>query len=238
MIRIRRDRAYEQRFVIDSSLAAEILSWVRPAMAPDPHGSGPAHDSYVVNTTYFDTADLATYRRSGSAGRAKYRIRRYGVDDTLFLERKLRTSATLVKWRSSVSTALTDDLECMGHPDAAWFTRRLAVRRLQPVCGVRYSRVARQTISEAGISRLTLDANVRGGVSGAGAASSWSCQVPLVGDAAILELKYQHHAPPLFRNLVERFSLMSTGAVSKYRRAVEMLDLGAQVRQESKGECR
>ena len=49
------------------------------------------------------TAAYDVFHRRGSFGRSKYRIRRYGDEQTVFLERKLRQPAVLAKRRTSLS---------------------------------------------------------------------------------------------------------------------------------------
>src|SRR6187549_2491358 len=87
-----RDSASEIKFTVDAATGARIRDRARHLLAPDPWASGPAADEYTTSTLYFDTADFAVYGRRGSYRRAKYRIRRYGESDMVFLERKLRTS--------------------------------------------------------------------------------------------------------------------------------------------------
>jgi hypothetical protein len=68
----------------------------------DPHGTGPHADEYRVSTLYLDTAGRDVFHRRGSYGRSKYRVRRYGDEPRVFLERKLRTASRLAKRRTDI----------------------------------------------------------------------------------------------------------------------------------------
>jgi hypothetical protein len=126
----------------------------------DPHGSGRFRDEYLTTSVYFDTPQFDVFHRHGSFGRSKYRIRRYGEADVVFLERKLREPTVLAKRRTATALA---DLERLDTDPAAeswpgrWFQARLAARRLRPVCQVAYRRTARLLRDSEDIVRLTLD---------------------------------------------------------------------------------
>ncbi|MGC4054297.1 MAG: VTC domain-containing protein [Paludibaculum sp.] len=82
--------ASEVKFVIGRPLAEEVRSWARRNMLADPHGRGADQDAYTITTLYLDTAEFDVLARTGSFGRGKYRIRRYGSSDVIFLERKMK----------------------------------------------------------------------------------------------------------------------------------------------------
>ena len=222
----RRWRAVERRFVVDVALAGEILSWARGELDPDPHGMGTHADEYELRTIYFDSPSFDVLRRLGSNGRAKYRIRRYNDEEWVFLERKLRTRTLLVKRRSEVPIDMVAALASEeGSPTraAAWFIKRLDVRRLQPVCVIGYERVARQIEGTTCLSRLTVDTNIH--VAQFDPTQPFADPtMPLLPGQAIVELKYQGTPPLAFKALLERFS-MRPAAVSKYRAAGRALGL-------------
>ena len=98
-----RESAFEIKFVVNQDTGQRIRERARTLLAADPWASsGPASDEYTITSLYFDTPDLAVYNRRGSYRRAKYRIRRYGQSDVVFLERKLRTKDLLTKRRTNV----------------------------------------------------------------------------------------------------------------------------------------
>ena len=136
-----RPLATELKFLIVPELAAEIRTWARQEMAPDPYAAGPHGDTYQTTTLYFDTPEFDVYHRRGSFGRSKYRVRQYGASDMVFLERKMRTRDRLAKRRTLVPIG---DVSTLGGavPDrawsGAWLHRRLLARALRPVCRHEY----------------------------------------------------------------------------------------------------
>src|SRR5262245_27328305 len=87
-----RQGSYELKFLLPDPLADEILTVVRSSLAPDPHADLALGDAYRVNSLYFDTAGLDVYHRFGAFGRRKFRLRRYGSESRVFLERKSKSS--------------------------------------------------------------------------------------------------------------------------------------------------
>ena len=218
-----RASASEIKFVIAPALAPAIRVWAREHLRADPHGAGPFEDEYETASLYFDTAALDVFHRRGSYGRAKYRVRRYGASDVVFLERKLRKPGLLIKRRTIASL---DSLRLLQAPDpkpgwdGEWFHRRLQLRRLSPSCQVSYHRMARVLSCPDGIARLTLDSALRAAPIENAAFSHDG--IPFLENGLILELKYHRYLPALFRRLVEEFSL-EIGTASKYRLAMAAL---------------
>jgi hypothetical protein len=216
----------EIKFVVDAATGGRIREWARARLAPDPHGTGAFADEYRVSSLYFDTAARDVFNRRGSYGRSKYRIRRYHDEPNVFLERKLRTGARLSKRRTSIDIArlplLPNDRALNGHA-TAWFLRRVAVRGLHPVCQVTYLRMARAADTPAGPARITLDRTMHGVASDAFSFDTRPT-TPLLDDVMILELKYRHVLPAVFKQLVEEFSLQPQRS-SKYRVAAGILGL-------------
>ncbi len=218
-----RASASEIKFIIAPALAPAIRAWAREHLRADPHGAGPFEDEYETASLYFDTAALDVFHRRGSYGRAKYRVRRYGTSDVVFLERKLRKPGLLIKRRTIASI---DSLPLLQAPDpkpgwdGEWFHRRLQLRRLSPSCQVSYHRMARVLSCPDGIARLTLDSALRAAPIENAAFSNDG--IPFLEHGLILELKYHRYLPALFRRLVEEFSL-EIGTASKYRLAMAAL---------------
>jgi len=219
-----REAAREIKFVVSPDQASAILEWSRSRLAPDPYAGGPTGDEYRTTTLYFDTAEFAVFRRQGSYRRAKYRIRRYGASEMVFLERKLRTATALSKRRTSVPLADLRPMESMAAPakwPGHWFTQRLEARRLTPICQVTYHRHARVANGPYGPMRLTFDDDL----------TAQPCHgfqftpkggVEVLPTQVIIEMKYRVDAPAIFRNLVDEFKIQPF-AVSKYRLSLEAL---------------
>jgi hypothetical protein len=214
-------RASEIKFVVDARIGERLRAWARLHLEPDPHGSGSFGDEYDTSTLYFDTVRFDVFHRRGSFGRAKYRIRRYGSSDRVFLERKLRKPRVLLKRRTEVRI---DELNRLGESTGEvawagdWFDRRLDARGLRPVCQLSYRRMARGAITSTGPARLTLDGCIHAlPVSHVGFSSASGTIV--LPDFLILELKYGACVPAVFKRLVDEFKL-SPAPASKYRLAV------------------
>ena len=213
-----RPHAFEIKFVVPADLGVRIQRWARTHLNPDPHGSGPFGDEYRTASVYFDNDKLDVFHRRGSYGRSKYRIRRYGDEGLVFLERKMRQPAVLAKRRTHTPIAHLDWLT-RGDLDEAWdgqwFHRRLLARQLAPACQVTYARTARSVGRDGENVRLTLDSELAVlPVDGIRFASGEG--IPLLDDRMILELKYRGALPAIFRRLVEEFAL-TPQAASKYR---------------------
>jgi len=220
-----RDFARELKFLVDGSLGPRLREWARQHLSRDGHGSGPFGDEYTVTSLYFETPEFDVYRRRGSYGRSKYRIRRYGTADVVFLERKFRTNRLLSKRRTIVPIP---DLDHLAGPEAEpgwpgyWFHRRVLLRRLSPLVQMSYDRTARVGMASAGPMRMTVDTSLRvlpmpdrAFIPGVG--------FPLIEGKCIVELKYRIEVPVLFKRLVETFTL-EPAPVSKYRIGLGVLD--------------
>ena len=216
-----RSKAFEIKFVVDRELGQRIREAGRQILAPDPWGGGPAADEYLTTTVYFDTDELAVYRRQGSFRRAKYRIRRYGYGDVVYLERKLRTPDVLSKRRTSLRMFELGRLH--GDVDSSWsglwFHERLLMRRLAPRCQVSYSRTARVGVTETGPIRLTLDDGLAVGRAHV-ARFEEGHGFPILNEKTIVEMKFTATMPAVFRRLVDDFALEPV-RVSKYRLGIE-----------------
>jgi hypothetical protein len=210
--------ASEIKFVLPAALGEQIRQWARENLEPDPYGGGKFNDWYHTASLYFDTPEGHVFHRRGSFGRSKYRVRRYGEAEFVFLERKLRKPGVLVKRRTTVPLDSIDRLcEPAADPEwlGEWFHRRLLLRQIRPVCEVSYARVARFARTAEGPARLTLDEDVRA-VPVRDPRFSGQVGTLVVPGQMILELKYRYRAPAIFKRLVEAFALEPQRA-SKYR---------------------
>lgn len=224
-----RPGARELKFLLTPELASSIQEWARLNLQPDPHAGGSHLDSYRVTSLYYDTPQFDVFHQRGSYGRAKYRARRYDRADSVFVERKLKTRDYVTKRRSLVSLT---DLAQLGSGRAEWgsagfwFERRLAARRLQPVCAISYLRTARVAESGSGLIRLTIDEDLRAlpAVTGQSALDEVATGFDIAPGRRILEMKYRGALPGLFKDLLDRF-LLERASISKYRTAACALGL-------------
>ncbi len=224
------DNRIELKYALDEHLAEEVKFWAREQLGVDPHCCGTLGDSYDIHTLYLDTPQLDLYHRTGIAGSSKHRIRRYGSEDTLWLERKRKKNDFVKKSRTAVpeqevyerfaGRAVADSAPWCGD----WFAQRVAQRLLRPAIQVHYRRFARTTLLENENLRLTIDSHLQ-----ASRVSDWSDSLVAgsgqesprlaIANIQILELKFHNHMPLLFKELLTKFPIMATG-FSKYRTAV------------------
>ena len=221
--RVTRFSASEIKFIVDPDRAERIRAWARARLDADPHGAGAAADEYAIKSLYFDTEHLDVYHRRGSYARGKYRARRYGHDDGLFLERKLRTRSLLSKRRTRVALDALQALDANPLMDGPgrWFHKRLIVRELRPSCQIEYRRMARQSPTPHGTMRLTIDEGLQARRMDELLLSD-APGTPVAAGRLILEIKFRIELPSLFKRLIEEFAL-SPQPISKYRLAMDTL---------------
>lgn len=220
-----RARARETKFVADVDRAEAIADWMRARLDPDAHGQGPHGDEYTTSTLYFETEAFDVYHRRASYGRSKYRIRRYGSMDAVFLERKFRTERLLAKRRTLVPLDEIQKLGCAAsnpHWDGHWFHRRIRLRRLEPIVQLSYTRIARVGQSPTGPIRVTVDTGLRI-LPLPDLAFLPGCGLPFLEQSCIVEVKYQVAPPALFKELAAAFRL-DVQKISKFRTGLRALD--------------
>lgn len=212
--------AYEVKFRLTAREAEEAESWARARLTPDPHGE---NGVYHTTSLYLDTPFLDIYHKSPGYRRSKYRLRRYGSEQQIHLERKIRRGDRVRKRREAI--ALTDVPRLLDEDGGGvWFGPQIRRRLLRPICWIGYTRTAFTSATPGGPLRLTLDRDAVGTT-----ASAWD--VPdrvsgrmLLSDEVILELKFRSSLPKLFHELLAVLPSRVAG-VSKYSRCVEAWSL-------------
>jgi hypothetical protein len=210
--------AYELKFLLWAEQADEVEAWARARLLLDPHGDPALGGAYHTTTLYCDTAASHVYWRAPSYRKRKFRLRRYGSESLVYLERKTKRGERVAKRRGVAGLADLARLDRPPGPDdwpGDWFHRQLAARQLRPAALVAYERVALFGEVPAGGYRLTFDRRLR-----AASWRHWSLAGPdgaaFLGGHAIMEMKFRTALPALFRDLLGLFRL-DPGAVSKYR---------------------
>lgn len=223
----RREFASELKFLVAAEKVEPLRDWARTHLRADPHGAGTDGDTYRIHSLYFDTGRFDVFHGVGSFGRSKYRVRRYNDDEVVYLERKTKTRTWVSKRRSPVAI---DQLALLEEPEADslwpgfWFHRRLLGRALKPVCQIEYLRTARIGMAEGFPVRMTLDRELKACATNSQCYDESGNRTPLAGSAWIMELKYRHALPALFKRLVTELA-PAPQRLSKYRLAIQTLGL-------------
>lgn len=220
--RTSREGAYEVKFLLDPAVAEEILARVRREMQPDPHADPSRVDGYLINSIYFDTAEFSVFRRLPGFRRRKFRIRRYGESEHVFLERKAKTRGVVRKRRTEIPERELDRVLAPTSEPAwsgQWFQQRLAKRALRPMCQISYERVALVGNANDEPIRLTVDRNLICRPAEGIALGPLQQGESLLQDQRVLEMKFRTVLPPLFNSIVRDYQL-TPGSVSKYRLGV------------------
>ncbi len=214
---------YELKIVLARAEAELVQAWATSRLAPDSFGD--AEGRYEVRTVYLDSPELEIYQRLGDEPGTKFRVRRYGEEGEVWLERKRRRGDRVRKLRAKWPLAdLTTLLDGRGSP-RQWprrFQDAVRGRDLAPVLLVVYPRSA---FSGEGDIRLTLDWGVK----------VWRMRVDEdvfspkgdpteVTTDVILELKFDGDMPELFAELMTMLG-RDVGSFSKYGRGVEAAGL-------------
>lgn len=216
---------YELKFLLGEAAAAQVMNWAREHMARDPVAACDEREMYPVHSVYLDTPSLGVFGRAGALRTRKYRLRRYGNEDTIWLERKAKVRGRVKKRRTAITEA---ELACLyedqppAHWAGQWFRRRVQLRQLHPVCSVTYERFARVGLTPEGPIRMTLDRAIGGSGSQGLNGDRW--EVPRgsleglqrLSGLCVLELKYPTILPALFKGVMSDFTLEPL-KVSKFR---------------------
>jgi hypothetical protein len=213
--------AYELKFLVADAVAGRVRAWAETRLLRDVHAE--SDGGYRTTTLYLDGPDWPVLRRDGRLRRRKYRVRRYGAEPILFLERKTRKGDRVRKLRVSVPEA---EIARLGHPESttswpgAWFHTEFAQLGLAPVCRVGYRRTAFFGSVSSGAVRLTLDRGVVGVRDDGWRVAPVPDGADVLDGMVICELKFRDVLPEIFKALVAEIGLTPSG-VSKYRRCME-----------------
>jgi hypothetical protein len=195
--------AYELKFLVDEHTAAAILESARAQLQPDPHGE-PGDGSYTVTTLYLETPGFDVFHGADELQGAKYRLRRYGRESQVWLEKKIRRAGRVRKRRSP-------------GPSAPWFEDEVRAREFGPALAVAYRRTAFFGRGDHGNFRLTLDRAIVGR-----ARSTWDLDAVTSGTQlesgrVVCELKFLDALPSVFKRIVAEQRLEPAN-FSKFRR--------------------
>jgi hypothetical protein len=211
--------AFEVKFLLSETVAQQVEQRLSKSIQLDTYADPNLQNAYRVHTIFCDTPEFDVFYQVGSYRRRKYRVRRYGNEQCVYLERKTKERDRVRKLRTKIGL---DELPLLTAPladpnwCARWFHDQLLTRRLRPVCSVQYLRTAYVGHDDTGPLRLTFDRQVRGAL-----ADGWTLPESFVGqdaftDRVIVEFKFLGVIPVLFKSVISDLSLESVGN-SKYR---------------------
>lgn len=213
--------AYEIKFLLNHDQAAEAEQRLLDALLPDPHSDPALGGMYEIQSLACDDPRFGVFFREERTRNRKYRVRRYGLSDTVYLERKRTLKSKVRKHR--VQAALLN-LSSLAEADAgdaehAWFARAVQANDLAPVCRVRYLRRALFGATADGPMRVTFDRQIQGSL-----APEWSLDLDveerhLLPDFVVCEFKFRTTMPAPLKAVIAAMHLQPTG-VSKYRTCI------------------
>jgi len=237
--RMQRQR-FEQKYLITEDKALRMRDFVRSYLELDPAGAGRPEGSYAVHSIYLDSDRLDTYwwTINGDRTRFKLRLRFYDnrPEQPVFFEVKRRVDRVIFKRRAAMRKEHAAAI-LAGQPAAAtWFARPdprapenldyflTLARRIEahPKVHVGYFREAYVDPRNDAV-RVTFDRRV-GACVAPWLRFSTEMKHPVFpfGRLVICEIKFTNRFPNWFRDLVEAFDLMQSGA-AKYCMGVAMI---------------
>lgn len=201
----------------------DIAAWLSERLAVDPHGAKERGGDYTIHTTCLDTPALDIFHLDGDDACTKHRLRRYGAEPWVHLERKVKSDGWVTKDRTRLPIASSDGLwsaEGDVAADARWFRDGLAAGNLVPVRHMTYVRRAWFT-DDATPFRITVDRGLEAAAADP-IAPGPRPGTPFLAESAIVEVKFRNALPRIFKELLENWSLAPV-RISKYRRAMRAL---------------
>ena len=212
--------AHEVKFVLSDEQARRVEQQLRSVLIPDPHAQPSDSTGYYFTTTlYCDTPAFDIFHRRVGFTRRKYRVRRYGLAESLFLEQKTKHDTAVQKRRTNICPG---DLQRLQSPDAAsdwdgeWFRQCVTSLHLAPVLAVMYDRTAYVGHCDDGPLRLTFDRSIRAVSETAWQVAPFSGGHSILQDQVICEFKYRGPLPAPFKAVIADERLAPASA-SKYR---------------------
>ena len=200
-----------------------VLSQRLKKLFPHDKNAGPG-GTYRVTSLYFDTPYDSALREKidGVNRREKFRLRYYGEDTGfLRLEKKIKVNGLCGKQsarltREEGELLLKGDFQFLLQKDSPLLLElysKMQGRLLRPKTIVCYDREA--FLYEPGNVRVTIDRNLRSGLSSTDFFDLTKIPVPVSDGTAVLEVKYDEFLPEIVRLAVQTPDRRSS-AYSKY----------------------
>jgi hypothetical protein len=204
---------HEIKVVLDPVRVDQTVKFAQERLKLDRFST--SAEGYDLTTLYLDTEGYRVHFKLLDGTGTKYRIRRYGNEEMVYLERKTRKGTLVRKRREAAPVSELERILQGQYGEESWsgtFCRTIRDFGLKPTLLLTYRRRAWQ--GPFG-SRLTLDHSIeawRG--PNIGALEPTGESVPVTA-GTVLELKYDLDMPPVFKDLMQELALNSA-AFSKY----------------------
>lgn len=203
------DYRHEWKFEITRSDLMALRQRLGAVMKPDPHAT---EGRYLIRSLYFDTPTDRALREKldGVSRREKFRLRFYNGDTSLIhLEKKsklagLGSKQTATLTEDEAGVIVSGGLDWM-REDSRGLVRELYAKMksqgLRPKTVVDYTR--EPYVFAPGNVRVTLDYEIRTGLSATDFLNPALVTVPVPGSPILLEVKWDEFLPDLIRQIVE-----------------------------------
>lgn len=190
-------------------------------LKPDPHA---VDGQYLIRSLYFDTPEDKALREKldGVSRREKFRIRYYNADTScIHLEKKSKLAGL---GRKDMAVLTPEQAQSIVNGELSWMAgseaplivelySKMRTQRLRPKTIVDYTR--EPFVYSPGNVRVTLDYNIRTGLSRTDFLNAACPTIPVPDSPAILEVKWDAFLPDAVRDLVQLPGRRSS-AFSKY----------------------
>ena len=215
------DYRHEWKIELSPSDLLILRQRLRRVLQPDAHA---VDGRYLIRSLYFDTPEDRALREKldGVSRREKFRIRYYNGDvSCIHLEKKSKIAglgrkdmAVLQPWQAQaiVDRRLSWMAES-GMPLVTELYGKMCAERLRPKTIVDYTR--EPFVYAPGNVRVTLDYNIRTGLSCTDFLNTGCPTIPVPENPAILEVKWDAYLPDVVRDIVQ-LPGRRAGAFSKY----------------------
>lgn len=212
---------HEWKHEINRSDMLALRSRLQAVMAMDPHT---INGKYEIRSLYFDNLqDKALLEKiNGVNMREKFRVRYYNGDTSfILLEKKSKINGLCQKEQTQLSAvetqAISDcDMDMLREsvkPLVQELYLKMQTQGLQPKTIVDYTREA--FVYAPGNVRVTLDYNIRTGITGTDFLKNDCVTIPAGNVPVILEVKWDEFLPSVIRDIVQLNGRHSS-AFSKY----------------------
>lgn len=215
------DYRHEWKIEVSGPDLLVLRQRLRCVLKPDPHA---VDGQYLIRSLYFDTPEDKALREKldGVSRREKFRIRYYNADTScIHLEKKSKLAGlgrkdTAALTPEQAQKIVDGELSWMAGSEAPLIVElysKMRTQRLRPKTIVDYTR--EPFVCSPGNVRVTLDYNIRTGLSCTDFLNAACPTIPVPDSPAILEVKWDAFLPDAVRDLVQLPGRRSS-AFSKY----------------------